>query len=106
MGAVRIGSLGNTYLTKVVIYTNNGGGTPSIDPGDINNAGVIPNTSISWSYNTYTGELSVRSSLSKGESMPDYSNYNSELKTGSATNLAPWAHLAPLVKKISLQNII
>ncbi len=105
MGAVRIGSLGNTYLTKVVIYTNNGGGTPSIDPGDINNAGVIPNTSISWSYNTYTGELSVRSSSSKGESIPNYSDYNSSLKTGHATNLAPWAHLAPLVKKLSLQNI-
>ena len=102
---IHIGAQGNSNLTKPAVYTNNGYVPPSTDPDELRAAGVIEGTGISWEYNVATGELLIYSFQEDGEDMPDYLNYNSVLKYGNGDVLAPWAHLTPLVRKLTLRNI-
>lgn len=102
-GAVSISDRGNDALVRKAVYTNNGYVPPVIEPEGPKYNGVIDNTSISWSFDIPSGELLIRSTSSAGERMLDYGTYNSNV--GSSTLVAPWAHLAAAVKKITLQGI-
>ncbi|MBQ8717894.1 MAG: leucine-rich repeat protein, partial [Clostridia bacterium] len=105
-GAVTIDKSGNYNMYSIATYLQNSPSTPGVEqPEGIKYNGFIENTSITWSFNTYTGELLIRSTQTGGENMPDYSDYNSNLGSSYTTNIAPWAHLATLVRKVTLQGI-
>ena len=101
---IQIDSQGNYNLTSGAKYTKSDAQTPS-GGGTITNpnSGFISGTNISWTFDTYSGELLIRSTQSGGEDMPNFSDYNSNV--GYSSNVAPWAELRGQIVKITMQGI-